>query len=631
MRIIKLSSCAIVLRLIPRNIAVAFVCLGLMHTVFAQQPFQTLLVGVDHRTTTSLDGDWHYLVDQAPHPALYTHTGAINDNGYAMNTHPNIFSGKHNGEYDFSDAPTLKVPGDWNTQVPQLFNYEGVVWYQRDFDAQPKPGTRTFLHIGAANYRSHVWVNQKRVCDHEGGFTPFDCEVTAVLHPGSNFVVIAVDATRLVDGIPSVGYDWFNYGGLTRDVSLVTVPTAFIDDYDVHLAHGATWQPGNTELTGYIHVLGATDGTPVTLDIPEARIHASLKTDADGNAPFTVKAAQLTLWSPETPKLYKVTLASGSGDQQDRITDDIGFRDIRVDGTRILLNGKAIFLNGVNQHAETPVLGGRVDNDKDVAIIFGYLKDLNANFVRLCHYPHDERMERTADRDGIMIWSEIPNWQHISFDKPEVYAKDVVMLKEMIRRDRNKASVILWSVSNETSNNPTRTKFLTDLANEARKLDSTRLITSALNSEHIEGSTATLDDPLADALDVVGVNEYIGWYGGAPEDADNMHWILPQKPIIISEFGAEAKYGNHGTINQRWTEEQQANVYNHQLVMFSKIPQLRGITPWVLTDFRSTTRNIPKLQDGYNRKGLISEDGQKKQAFFILQKAYKDNTVGKPE
>ena len=156
-----------------------------------------------------------------------------------MNTHPNISVGPHNGEYDFATAPTLNVPGDWNTQVPQLFNYEGVVWYQRDFDAQPKPGTRTFLHIGAANYRSHVWVNQKRVCDHEGGYTPFDCEVTAVLHPGSNFVVIAVDATRLVDGIPSVGIDWINYGGLTRDVSLVTVPTAFIDDYDVHLAHGA--------------------------------------------------------------------------------------------------------------------------------------------------------------------------------------------------------------------------------------------------------------------------------------------------------------------------------------------------------------------------------------------------------
>jgi len=613
--------------LIPRNTTVALGCMALMLPAFGQQPFQTLIVGLDHRTVTSLNGDWHYLVDQAPGRALYTNTGAINDHSYAMNTHPNIFSGKHNEEYDFATAPTLKVPGDWNSQVPELFSYEGVVWYQRDFDAQPQPGTRTFLHIGAANYRSHVWVNQKRVCDHEGGFTPFDCEVTGTLDPGSNFVVIAVDATRLVDGIPSVGYDWYNNGGLTRDVSLVTVPTTFIDDYDVHLAHGAKFEPGNTELTGYVHVLDAPAGTSVTVDVPEAGAKATVITDAEGRAAFSMKATSLTLWSPESPKLYKVSLTAGA----DKLTDDIGFRDIRVDGTRILLNGKAIFLKGVNAHAVAPVRGGRANTDADVAIIFSYLKDLNANFVRLCHYPHDERMERTADREGIMVWSEIPNWQHISFEKPEVYAKDVVMLKEMIRRDRNKASIILWSVSNETGNNPIRTKFLTDLANEARTLDPTRLITSALNSEHIEGSNAVLNDPLTDALDVVGVNEYIGWYGGEPEDADNMHWTLPNKPIIMSEFGSEAKQGNHGTDKQRWTEEQQANVYNHQLVMFAKIPQLRGTTPWVLTDFRSTTRNIPKLQDGYNRKGLLSEQGDKKQAFFIMQKAYKDNTVGKPE
>jgi len=603
-----------------------FGCLAFMIPASGQQPLRTLLVGVDRRTVTSLDGDWHYLVDQSPGRALYTGNGEINDKSYAMNTHPNIV-GKHNEEYDFATAPTLKVPGDWNTQAPQLFNYEGVLWYERDFDAQPKPGTRTFLHVGAANYRSHVWVNQKRVCDHEGGYTPFDCEVTAVLYPGSNFVVIAVDATRLVDGIPSVGIDWFNYGGLTRDVSLVTVPAAFIDDYDVHLAHGPTWQAGNSEISGYVHVLDAPAGTSVTVDIPEAGARTTVMTGADGKAPFSVKASKLILWSPESPKLYKVTLASGD----DTLTDDIGFRDIRVDGTRILLNGKAVFLQGANMHAEAPVRGGRANTDEDVATIFSYLKDLNANFVRLAHYPHDERMERAADKDGIMIWSEIPNWQRISFDKPEVYAKDIAMLREMIRRDRNKASVILWSVSNETGNYPVRTKFLIGLVDEARRLDPTRLITSALNSAHIEGTAATLNDPFADALDVVGVNEYIGWYSGAPEDADKMQWTLPQKPIIMSEFGAEAKQGNHGATNQRWTEEQQAYVLQHQFLMLNHIPQLRGVTPWILMDFRSPGRNIPKLQDGYNRKGLISEDGKKKQSFEVVQGLYKGHSAGKPE
>jgi beta-glucuronidase len=335
----------------------------------------------------------------------------------------------------------------------------------------------------------------------------------------------------------------------------------------------------------------------------------------------------LTLWSPEHPRLYSVTLASGA----DSLTEQIGFRDIRVDGTRILLNGQPVFLQGANAHAEAPIRTGRVNDDQDVARIFAYLHDMNANFVRLCHYPHDERMTRMADKSGVMVWSEIPLWQRISFDKPEVYTKATIMLNEMVRRDRNKASIIMWSVSNETPNNPTRTSFLTNLANEARRLDQTRPITSALIGPRIDGNRVVQDDPLAQVLDIVGQNEYIGWYVGTAEDADTTQWSFPQKPIIMSEFGAEAKQGNHGGIKDRWTEEQQANVFRHQFVMFNKIPQLRGLTPWVLADFRSPGRNIPKLQDGFNRKGLISEDGKKKQSFYMFQKIYKEHSIGKAD
>ncbi|HEY0794242.1 MAG TPA: glycoside hydrolase family 2 TIM barrel-domain containing protein [Acidisarcina sp.] len=589
---------------------------------------KTLLVGVDHREVNSLDGDWHYLVDQPPFGSLYTGDGKVRDNGYALNTHPNINSGPHNAEYDFATAPTLKVPGDWNTQEPTLFRFEGVVWYERYFDYQPTPGRRTFLHVGAANYRSFVWVNAKRICEHEGGFTPFDCEVTAAVRPGGNFVVIAVDSTRHIDDIPSVNYDWINYGGLTRDVSLVTLPTRFIDDYDIHLKRQTIFSIANaTTLTGYVHVEGARAGTEVTIRIPQAGIDATVRTDADGRAPFEAKAEKLDLWSPQRPRLYKVELTA----EDDKLTDEIGFRDIRVDGTRILLNGSPIFLQGVNAHAEAPYRSGRACNDQDVKNIFGFLKDLNANFVRLAHYPQDERMERMADRNGVMIWSEIPLWQRISFDKPEVYTKASVMLGEMIRRDRNKASVILWSISNETGNFPARTEFLTRLAAEARQLDNTRLITSALNSAHSRGSEMALDDPLADAMDVVGVNEYIGWYTMRPEEADGVTWVLPQKPILFSEFGAEAKYGDHGPVDRRWAEEQQVNVFKHQFVMLNKIPQLRGLVPWVLMDFHSPGRNIPGLQDGFNRKGLLSEKGEKKQAFYLFEKTYAEHSLGKAE
>jgi beta-glucuronidase len=587
----------------------------------AQQPLNTLIVAVDHRHSTSLNGDWHYLVDPIGR-SLYGPDGAVRDNGYGLNEHPALIGERKGQEYDFSNAPIIKVPGDWNTQDPKLFRYEGVLWYQRDFDFQPKPEMRAFLHIGAANYRSYVWVNQKRICDHEGGFTPFDCEVTAALHSGKNFVVIAVDSTRLVDGIPSLVADWYNYGGLTRDVSLVEVPKAFVDDFDVHL------KPVTMDgLAGYVHVDAATEGMPVTIRIPEAGLVDTVKTDANGRADFDIPARNLSLWSPESPRLYKVQIEAG----EDRVSDDIGFRDIRVDGTLILLNGKPVFLRGVNAHAEAVGRSGRVNSDKDVETIFGFLKDLHANFVRLCHYPHDERMERMADREGIMVWSEIPIWQHISYDKPNVYVKADAMLHEMIRRDRDKASVILWSVANETPDNSTRTEFLKNLVVEAHRLDSTRLVTAALLQPQSPGDTKILTDPLAQALDVVGVNNYVGWYTYTPPQADNIKFELPQKPIIISEFGAEAKAGNHGPKDQRWTEEFQLDFYRHNFVMLSKIPQIRGFAPWVLVDFRSPTRNIPLLQDGYNRKGLISEDGKNKEAFDFIQEIYKDGSFGKAE
>jgi beta-glucuronidase len=186
-------------------------------------------------------------------------------------------------------------------------------------------------------------------------------------------------------------------------------------------------------------------------------------------------------------------------------------------------------------------------------------------------------------------------------------------------------------MANETPNNAARTQFLETLADRARTLDPTRLITAAL-LVHNEGHTKIVDDPLGKALDVIGTNEYVGWYEGTPETADITEWRVDyQKPLIMSEFGGAAKAGLHGAVTERWTEEYQADIYRHQLGMLNRIPQLRGMTPWILMDFRSPLRNLPGMQDGFNRKGLISDQGQKKAAFFILQKAYRDKTVGKPE
>ncbi len=596
----------------------------------SSKPKTTLLVDVDHRAARSLDGDWHAIVDQYG-TGLYTFHQELRSDGFFMNAPFDPHGDPH--DYNFANAPVLKVPGDWNTQRPELLYYEGPIWYEKDFQHAAKPDTRTFLHIGAANYRSFVWVNTHMVCQHEGGFTPFDCDITGALKDGGNFVTISVDNTRLADGVPTLQTDWWNYGGLTRDVSLVDVPAQFIDDYDLHLSRS-----DRSVIEGYVHVEGAVAGTTVTVSIPELHAEVQATVDAESRAPITLNVKSLTVWSPENPKLYKVEIATGSGPMADKIEDEMGFRTIETRGTQILLNGQPVFLRGISIHAEAPYRTGRAYSQKDVDTLLGWAKELGCNYVRLAHYPHDERMTRTADRLGIMVWSEIPDYWALQFDNPAVLAKSEQQLGEMIRRDRDKASVILWSVANETPNTEARTKFLTTMAGRARELDPTRLITAALlvSTKKTPGGTVkVVDDPLGSALDVIGTNEYIGWYEQTPSGADTTTWdIHYKKPVIMSEWGAGAKAGLHapaGSANpDLWTEEFQAELYKHQIAMLNRIPQLRGTSPWILMDFRSPRRVNPGLQDNFNRKGLISDQGVKKQAFFILQKAYRDKTLGKP-
>jgi len=588
---------------------------------FAQStPGPIILTGADRRPANSLNGDWASIVD--PYfSGLYSFHHEEKKNGWFLNQKAKP-GDPFPTEYDFSKAPKLKVPGDWNTQRESLFFYEGPVWYERDFTYVPKPQTHLFLHIGAANYRSLFWVNGQKVCEHEGGFTAFNCEITSVVKEGSNFVVAVVDNTRREDNVPTLETDWWNYGGLTREVSLIEVPDHFIDQYDLHLS-----RTEENVIAGWIHVAGGQSGDKAEIEMPEISAKATAILGADGRAVISFHVHGLQRWSPETPKLYKVTVRAGS----DSIEELMGFRTIETRGTQILLNGKPIFLRGISIHAEAPYRTGRAYSDKDAETLLGWAKELGCNYVRLAHYPHDETMLRAADRMGLLVWSENPVYWALQFDNPKVLAKAELQLDEEINTSRNHAAIILWSMANETPDTPARTHFIETLASRARQLDPTRLITAAL-LVRAQGNTKIVDDALGTALDVIGVNEYIGWYEQHPETADLTEWhINYQKPVIVSEFGGDAKAGLHGGENERWTEEYQANIYRHQLPMLNKITQLRGISPWVLMDFRSPNRPLVGIQDEFNRKGLISDQGQKKLAFQVLQNAYRNETVGKAE
>jgi len=571
----------------------------------------TLIQNVFARKTQSLNGAWRAIVDPYENGYYDYRYEPRRSEAYFANEKPSSKSDRL--EYDFDRSDTLAVPGDWNSQRRELFLYEGTVWYKTNIAAVPAADRRVFAYFGAANYDAKVYLNGKLVGAHVGGFTSFNVELTGLLRASDNFLIVKVDNQRHREGVPTVNTDWWNYGGLTRDVLLVDVPKTFICDYSLQAKKGAPHT-----LSGWVKLDGPSAEQDVVVSIPELARSVTVRTDARGFAPIEF-AADVALWSPESPKLYDVTFSA----QSDRVQDRIGFRTLETRGADILLNGKPIFLRGISLHEQAPLREGRAFSEADGRTLLGWAKELGANFVRLAHYPHNEHELRLADELGILVWAEIPVYWTVQWDNPSTLANAETQLREMIARDKNRASAIIWSVGNETPLSDSRLRFMTHLVRLAKQLDPSRLVSAALERHESEPRTQMINDPLGRELDVLGCNEYLGWYDGLPDRPDGVVWKTTyDKPLVISEFGADALKGLHGDALTRWSEEYQASVYQHQITMLERIPFLRGVTPWILTDFRSPRRALPGIQDFWNRKGLISEHGEKKQAFFVLQKYY---------
>ena len=568
-----------------------------------------LLQNVLSRSTVSLNGSWHYIVD-VQEEGYYDYRMKPTPWGFFQNAKPQ--KPEDLIEYDFDKAPVMQVPGDWNTQDERLFFYEGTVWFKRAFQWHRNGNRRTLLYFGAVNYDTYVYVNGKLAGHHVGGFTPFNFDVTDMLREGDNFVVLKVDNKRHAEAVPTQIFDWWNYGGITRDVLLVDVESVYIEDYNLQLA-----SLEGRLLSFSVQLNKPLSGQQITLSIPELKIKKTLTTDAEGKAALSMKAKPI-LWSPVTPKLYQVDIQLGS----ESIRDEIGFRIVETRGKQILLNGNPIFLKGISIHEEKPNGGGRANSTADAHTLLSWAKELGCNYVRLAHYPHNEYAVREAERMGMLVWSEIPVYWTIAWTNADTYRNAERQLTDMIRRDHNRCNVIIWSIANETPHSDARDQFLSRLSQKARSLDATRLISMAMEVTAANHHKNRLQDNMNQYVDVISFNQYIGWYRDV-NDAPKMEWEIPyDKPVIISEFGGGAKYGLHGAKNQRWTEEFQENLYRENCAMLDKIDGLAGTTPWILKDFRSPRRVLNGIQDYYNRKGLFSDDGHKKKAFYVLKEWY---------
>ncbi|MBR6276287.1 MAG: beta galactosidase jelly roll domain-containing protein [Prevotella sp.] len=582
------------------------------------------IANVMNRQTVSLNGKWNYIVD-VQEEGYYDYRMNLNRWGFFQNA--KVQRPEDLIEYDFDKAPTMNVPGDWNTQSERLFFYEGTVWYKKTFNYTKQDGCHTLLYFGAVNYDCHVYVNGKKVGHHIGGFTPFNYDVTDKLKDGQNVVIVKVDNKRHAEDIPTQIFDWWNYGGITRDVLLVTVGDTYIENYKFELqktpvktSAKASAKIRQRTIAFSANLNKAEEGKEIILSIPELKLQQKLVTNAEGRVSTTlnVPVKKLALWTPANPKLYKVELQYG----ETTLKDEVGFRTIETRGKQILLNGEPLFLKGISIHEEKPNGGGRANCTEDARTLLGWAKELGCNFVRLAHYPHNEYAIREAERMGMLVWSEIPCYWTIAWTNPDTYKNAERQLTDMIRRDQNRANIIIWSIANETPHSAERDNFLGRLAQYARTLDNTRLISMAMEVTSASNYKNRLHDNMHEHVDVVSFNQYIGWYRDV-NDAPKMEWEVPyDKPVIVSEFGGGAKYGYHGAKNQRWTEEFQENLYIENTAMLDKIEGLCGTTPWILKDFRSPRRVLDGIQDYYNRKGLFSDKGEKKKAFYVLKKWY---------
>jgi beta-glucuronidase len=558
------------------------------------------MVAMGGRNTISLNGAWQFTLD------LFDE--GLRQKWFADDPLPPE-QWTRPRDYDAGAGQRIEVPGCWTTFKPEWMHYEGGAWYTRTIEWQAAETLpRCVLRVGAANYRARVFLDGVFIGSHRGGSTPFFIELSKHLHSGPNRLQIQVDNSRHPSHVPMNHIDWFNDGGLYRDVELLQLPSVFIKDAMLQLKPDGTFSKLNLELT----LSEKVDGV-ACVEIPELGLKQEVRI-SEGRATQVLDACP-ELWSPQHPRRYEVIFTF----EGDVVSELIGFREIRTDGIQILLNGKPIYLKGICVHEDDVALG-KVSTEDDVRRRFSDARALGCNFLRLSHYPHHEHVARIADEMGFLLWEEVPVYWAIDFGNEATFADASNQLRELVRRDRNRASVILWGIGNENADSDARYRFMSALARIAKEEDATRLVGAAclINREKF-----CIEDRLTADIDVIGINEYFGWY---EPDFSGLRRLLhasrPEKPVIISETGADAKAGHHGGVRELFTEECQANIYEQQIAMISEAEYVCGMTPWLLYDFRSERRQT-EFNQGFNRKGLIAQDKKtRKQAFDVLATFY---------
>ncbi len=550
--------------------------------------------------------------------------------------------GEKDGWFSGLPAPrNIAVPASWNEQFEDTRDYLGVAWYLKRIVVPPAwRGQKIMLRFGSATYAAKVWIDRQPVGSHLGGHLPFEFDISALVSWDSATTVAvqvenklsptrvppaATNPETTANTFPDVTYDFFPYCGLDRPVLLYSVPTVHIAD--VTVATSIDGSDGVIDVT-----IAASDkwsgGGKLQLDSGAAPFSAGL-IFKNGAAQASIRVPKARPWSPDDPFLYplSITLADAAS-IRDAYTLDIGIRTVEVRGDRLLLNGQSIQLKGFGRHEDFPVHGRGLDLPvlvRDHAL----LRWVGANSYRTSHYPYSDEAMALADKEGFLIIDEIPAVGLLFDDGDKAVEARLAMCRqqvsELIARDKNHPSVILWSVANEPSsrgalrgNTDSGLEFFAELLAYARAQDRTR---PAL----LVGEQRTERAWVAQS-DVIAVNRYWGWYilpgqidkavAQLARELDDLH-AATGKPVIITEFGADAVAGSHSEPPQMWTEEYQTAILKAYLDLAATRPWIVGLHVWNFADFK--TGQATHRPMGINHKGVFTRDRQPKMAARFLR------------
>ncbi len=561
-------------------------------------PFQRPLflaqdaIYVRSRESFSLNGHWNFTLD--------LHDEGLRQKWFEYKPcAPSLWPTPR--DYDPFMGEQISVPSCFNLQKPEWLYFEGSAWYTKIVPLKDiAKNAHYILRIGACANEAFIFINGQNMGFHQGASTPFYCCLDQFMDAQELCIQIVARNIRRLQDVPMCHIDWFNYGGIHRDVDIFSLPQNYIKDYFLYLEKDG--KTAKLEVT-----LAYEDEGNICFSIPELGLEKNIAV-MGRKAELTFTLKDHILWSPAHPKLYDISISF----KQDEIADSFGFRHIQTKGNDVYLNNEKIFLKGIAVHEDDIALG-RCTSKADILRRIAHAKELGCNFLRLAHYPHHEWVAEICDEQGLLLWEEIPVYWAIDFKNAQSLSNAKNQLRELIYRDRNRCSVIMWSVGNENADTDMRLSFMSQLVDTARELDPSRLITAAclINFQNLR-----IEDRLTEYLDVIGINEYYGWYIPFYEDLIQISKnSKPCRPVIISETGAGAAIGKDAPSSGWFSEEKMQNIYEKQCEILPQIPALCGFVPWLLYDFRSPRRNNI-FQQGFNRKGLIAQDKQTKKAGF---------------